>query len=271
MVNFEPKQPRGIKSVNAKAALQRQPRGIKEGGRFAPGGVTSETTVDLVEGDEVGYVPDGSKAFEERSQKAREDLIDPVTEFQADAPEQKNPKVAPIKLGGSVEYDSGSWQYPPAPRSVEQLVGFWSDCLISDAAIANVENADCTGRDFFEYEKELERWDDSQPTPTTRYRKKHPEEHALYVNELRERKAIVDKVQFGVGLIPRSELRDVVRIGAAWFQSIEAGESVRDDMYRTKFLLGTGEVVTTKQVLDRYRLNDIYDAFFSRVRYSRPD
>jgi hypothetical protein len=62
-----------------------------------------------------------------------------------------------------------------------------------------------------------------------------------------------------------------VRIGAAWLQSIEAGESVRDEMYRTEFVLGTGEVVTTKQVLDRYRLHEIYDAFFNRVRYSRPD
>ena len=297
MVTIDPKRPpKGIHPAVVKTTQQRQPRGTKDGGRFAPGGVSSESEVELVE-DQVGYEPDGSKAFEERSRKSTEKAVEPSDgsvplesdaaafekEFGARATEPDPwvkrepdvpvppPRPAPTKLGGAVEYAEGSWQYPPPPtRDIEKMAAYWSNVLIPDNALQNLENAD-RSRDFFLYEEELKKWDDAQPTPTTRYRKKHPDEYAKYVEESRARKAIVERVQFRLGLIPRTELRDVARLGAFWEQARGLGEESQARAASFRFVTGTEEVVSALDVVQKYRLWEISDAFFNQVRYSRPD
>ena len=101
--------------------------------------------------------------------------------------------------------------------------------------------------------------------------RKDPEKYARLRAEGDERRAMLEKLQLQQGLIPRIELRDVVRIGSLWFQAIDAGEEIRDQAWSTKFLLGTCEVASAGEIVTRYKLNDIYDAFFNRKRYSRPD
>ncbi len=268
MVNIDPKQPKGASPRKPMSFVRREPRGTKIGGRFADL-VSSETTVELG-GDEVaGYQPDGSAAFEERMRRSQENATEAVTEIVEPASSPRS-EDEPVVLSGAVEY-AESWQYPPVPKDIGSLVSYWSDVALPDSCLANIENADKTGRDFFEADEELKKWDREQPAPTTRYRKKHPVEYAAYVEEYNRRRAKVDAIKFNAGLIPRSELRDVARIGHLWFQSIDAGETMRDQAWVTKFRLGTGEVVTTKDIVQRYRLNDIYDAFFNRRRYQRLD
>jgi hypothetical protein len=78
-------------------------------------------------------------------------------------------------------------------------------------------------------------------------------------------------VQFSLGLISRTSLRQVARLGAFWEQASELGDDPRAKAYSTKFLLGTGDVTTAGDVVQKYRLWEISDAFFNRVRYSRSD
>ncbi len=298
MVTIDPKRPpKGM-------TQQRQPRGTKEGGRFAPGGVSSESEVELVE-DQVGYQPDGSKAFEERSRKSTDKATEPSPEstveissesvsLESDAvafekefgvratepdpwvkrsPDVEEPKPgpAPIKLGGAVEYAEGSWQYPPPPtRDIEKMAAYWSNVLIPDNALQNLENAD-RSRDFFLYEDEWRNWLNSNPSPSKRQRRKNPELFMARDVEVRARKAIVERVQFRLGLIPRTELRDVARLGAFWQQARGLGEESQARAASFRFVTGTGEVVSALDVVQKYRLWEISDAFFNQVRYSRPD
>jgi hypothetical protein len=273
MVNIEPKQPRGLKTVAVKTAVQRQPRGVKEGGRFAPE-VTCEATVDLVEGDEVESVPlsDGSKAFEERNKRSSEKAAEPVTEHVSAPPliDESHTTNEPIKLGGAIEYEE-SWTYPPAPtRDVEKMAHFWSTVLIPDGGLMNLENAD-RDRDFFTYEDEFRKWQNAGPAWTARRRKKYPDEWAKSSAESLARKAMVDKVRFSQGLIPRSELRDVARLGAFWEQASELDDESRAEAAATEFVTSSGEVLKPLDVVQKYRLWEISGAFFNRVRYSRPD
>jgi hypothetical protein len=266
MVNIEPKLiPKGTQAAATKTAVQRQPRGTKVGGRFAPE-VTSEAEVELLE--ESVPLSDGSKAFEERSKKTRDAVTEPVV---APEPVVEAPRTTsdPIKLGGAVEYEE-SWQYPPAPsRDIEKMAAYWSNVLIPDGALQNIENAD-RDRDFFAYEEEYANWVNAKPTPTTHYRKKHPEEYAKFAEESQARKAVVDKVQFHQGLIPRTELRDVARLGAFWIQASAVDDETRAKAASTEFVTSTGEVVSALDIVQKYRLREIEGAFFNRVRYSRP-
>ena len=301
MVTIDPKRPpKGIQPDVVKTTQQRQPRGTKDGGRFAPGGVSSESKVELVE-DQVGYEPDGSKAFEERSRKSVEKAAEPSPEsagepvsLESDAAafekefgaratepdpwvkrepdvEEPKPGPAPIKLGGAVEYED-SWQYPPAPTlDTAKMAAYWSNVLIPDNALQNIENAD-RSRDFFAYEEEFGKWRLSHSRHWARgYRKKDPDGYAALMTEYDARKAIVERVQFRLGLIPRTELRDVARLGAFWQQARGLGEESQARAASFRFVTGTGEVVSALDVVQKYRLWEISDAFFNQVRYSRPD
>lgn len=266
MVNIEPRLPKGVNSVAVKTAVQRQPRGTKVGGRFAPE-VTSEAEVELLE--ESVPLSDGSKALEERSKKTRDAVTEPVVvpEPAVEPPRTTN---APIKLGGAEEYEE-SWQYPPAPtRDVEVMAHFWSTVLIPDGGLANLENAD-RDRDFFTYEDEFRKWQNAGPAWTARRRKKYPDEWAKHSAESLARKAIVNQVQFSQGLIPRSELRSVARLGAFWEQASELDDETRAKAASMRFVTSSGEVVSALDVVIKYRLHEISDAFFNRVRYSKPD
>ena len=303
MVTIDPKRPpKGIQPAAVKPPMQRQPRGTKDGGRFAPGGVSSESEVELVE-DQVGYQPDGSSAFEERSRKSAEKATEPSSEsagelpsesvslesdavaFEKDfgvratapdprvkrAPDVPPPWQKPIRLGGAVEYAEGSWQYPPPPTlNTAKMSEYWSNVLIPDNALQNLENAD-RDRDFFLYEDEFNKWSGTQPSPTTRYRRKHPDEYAKYVEESRARKAIVERVQFHIGLIPRHELRDVARLAAFWEQARGLGEESVSRAAATEFVASSGEIVKPLDVVQKYRTWEISNALFNQVRYSRPD
>jgi hypothetical protein len=82
---------------------------------------------------------------------------------------------------------------------------------------------------------------------------------------------MVDKVRFSQGLIPRSELRDVARLGAFWEQASELDDESRAEAAATEFVTSSGEVLKPLDVVQKYRLWEISGAFFNRVRYSRPD
>jgi hypothetical protein len=298
MVTIDPKRPpKGIHPAVVKTTQQRQPRGTKDGGRFAPGGVSSESEVELVE-DQVGYEPDGSKAFEERSRKSTEKAVepsdgsvplesdaaafekefgvratepDPWVKRTDDVPSPASASPSPIKLGGAVEYAEGSWQYPPPPTlNTAKMAAYWSNVLIPDNALQNLENAD-RDRDFFAYEEEYRKWVSTKPSPTTRYRKKHPEGYAEFLKESLARKAIVDRVQFHLGLIPRHELRDVARLAAFWEQASGLGEESVARAAATEFVTSSGQILKPLDVVQKYRTWEISGALYNRVRYSRPD
>ena len=73
-------------------------------------------------------------------------------------------------------------------------------------------------------------------------------------------------------MLPRTEIREVTRIGAYCFQVADLGDDeLRAAAYSTKFEMGNGEIVTAGEIVGRYKLIEIYDAFFNRKRYSRPD
>ena len=279
---------------------RRHPKGDGDGGKFAPK-PSMESTVDLGE-DQVGYEPDGSKAFEERNKKpskvteqSTESTVESSSEsvpleldvvaFEKEfgvratapdprvkrAPDVPPPGQKPIKLGGAVEYAEGSWQYPPPPTlNTAKMAAYWSNVLIPDNALQNLENAD-RDRDFLLYEKEFDEWRSSQPSPTPRYRKKHPDEYAVYSTEYDVRQAIVERVQFHIGLIPRHELRDVARLCAFWEQARGLGEESVSRAAATEFVASSGEIVKPLDVVQKYRTWEISDALFNRVRYSRPD
>lgn len=305
MVTIGPKRPpKGIQPAAGKTTQPRQPRGTKDGGRFASGGVSSESEVELVEG-QVGYEPDGSKAFEERSRKSREKETEPPSEstvdrsggsvpLESDAAafeeefgvratepdpwlkrepdvEEPKPGPAPIKLGGAVEYAEGSWQYPPPPTlDTAKMAAYWSNVLILDNALQNLENAD-RDRDFFAYEEEWQNWLRSNPSPSQRQRRKNPEQYVARDAESQARKAIVERVRCRIGLIPRHELRDVARLAAFWEQASGLGEEAESRAAATKFVTSSGQIVKPLDVVVKYRTWEISDAFFNRVRYSRPD
>ena len=271
MVNLEPRLPKGVNPTMAKTAVPRQPRGNKDGGKFAPGRL-SESEVELVE--EAVPLSDGSKAFEERSKRASEKAAETVAEHVSaptviDEPRMTN---APIKLGGAVEYEDGSWNFPPPPTDdIEKMAAYWSNVLIPDSALQNLENGDCTGRDLFTYDEEHRKWINSGQPLSKRLQRKDPEQYAEIEAELKTRVETLRKVQFGLGLIPRSELRDVARLGAFWEQASELDDESRAEAAATEFVTSSGEVLKPLDVVQKYRLWEISGAFFNRVRYSRPD
>ncbi len=48
-------------------------------------------------------------------------------------------------------------------------------------------------------------------------------------------------------------------------------DELRAAAYSTKFEMGDGGIVTAGEIVGRYKLIEIHDAFFNRKRYSRPD
>ena len=79
------------------------------------------------------------------------------------------------------------------------------------------------------------------------------------------------RYNFGLGLIPRSELRSVARLGAFWEQASELDDETRAKAASMRFVTSSGEVVSALDVVIKYRLHEISDAFFNRVRYSKPE
>lgn len=278
-----------------KPNLPRQPRGTRAGGRFAQRKeVISEPSVDL--GAELAEL-DGSKVAEELARK-REEAITAAAKkvsnvetprdeaailegmeaslrgnlsddhfFESDAsrfaPEQK----PAIQLGGRLEMAGGSWQYPPSYSDVEQIVDHWARCILHDSALANVQNADRYGRDLTVYEAELEQWKRSQPTLTSRFIRKHPEETAAVQAEWKARKQYIDRIRYGIGLIELENLRDVTRLHAIWLQTFKMSSQVQTEVALREFVMTSGEVTTILDVEKKYRLSEISSAWFNREKF----
>lgn len=268
------KRPNGVQAFVSDREFRRKPRGTRDGGKFAGGRITSEPVIELVEEENgVGYEPDGSKAFEERSRRAD----DATTEFsvepdlEVDIPLATVIEVQPIVLGGSQEYDAGSWQYPPPWSDVDELAHFFATVEISDSAVANIEAADKTGRDIFAAEAAFNEWSRSQPGITRRYIKKHPKEAEEISAEFGRRSARLDKIRLEQGFIPRSELLDVCRLGGFIISCDGLDQDARVKARRMKFKTSSGEFVEAGDVWRKYELREIAEAFFNRVRYQRAD
>ncbi len=278
------KKTMGLVARDPKRTFSRRPRGTKEGGQFAGrSGIASETQVDLAEGELVSeWSPDGSAAFEERMRRREEERtkVTPPSDSAAakSVPddtydlESASSGVSAIRMGGAVEYAEGSWSFPPAPTTdIETMATYWGSCLIPDGALVNVEAADRWGRDVAVAEKEFDDWSRTKPGITKRFRKKNPEEAEALSAEYVQRNADLDKVRYHMGLIPRSELRDVVRLGAFWEQASGLDDESRGIAASRKFITSTGEEVSALDTYRKYRLWEISGAFFNRVRYERFD
>jgi hypothetical protein len=63
-----------------------------------------------------------------------------------------------------------------------------------------------------------------------------------------------------------SDLRDTVRIGAYWSQIGEQDEALGGEPGKIIFEMSDGERVTAPEIWERYRLWEIEDAWFGRVR-----
>ena len=271
------KTPKGIQALVSEKQFRRNPRGSRIGGRFAKV-VFSEPNIDLDEGEdaELAYQPDGSKAFEERSRRAAEAKAVQVSEtpsapIEDVAAAPARIEVEPIVLGGASQFDSGSWQYPLNSSNVDELAHFFATVEISDAAVANLENADRTGRDIIAAEAEYERWAATQPSITRRFEKKHPEEAAALSAEHVRRNGRLSKIRFEQGLIPRAELRDVARLGGLILSVDGLDMDARVKARRMKFRMGSGEIVEAGDIWTKYELREIDGAFFNRVKYQRAD
>lgn len=278
------KKTMGLVARDPKRTFSRRPRGTKEGGQFAGrSGIASETQVDLAEGELVSeWSPDGSAAFEERMRRREEERTKAAPSSDSSAAksvhddvddlESASGGVSAIRMGGAVEYAEGSWSFPPAPTTdIETMATYWGSCLIPDGALVNVEAADRWGRDVVVAEDEFRKWRAVQPTLTRRFKKNHPEEAAALSAEHLRRNADLDKVRYHTGLIPRSELRDVVRLGAFWLQASDLDDESRTIAASRKFITSTGEEVSALDTYRMYRLWEISGAFFNRVRYERFD
>lgn len=187
--------------------------------------------------------------------------------FESDAsrfaPEQK----PAIQLGGRLEMAGGSWQYPPSYSDVEQIVDHWARCVLHDSALTNVQNADRYGRDLTIYEDEFEKWERSQPTLTSRFIRKHPEESAAVKAEWKTRKQYIDRIRYGIGLIELENLRDVTRLHAIWLQTFKMSSQVQTEVALREFVMTSGEVTTILDVEKKYRLSEISSAWFNREKF----
>lgn len=275
------RKPMGLVARDPKRAFARQPRGTKEGGQFAGRRrIVSESQVELAEGETVseGWSPDGSAAFEERMRRhedERTNVTPPPAKTVPDDThdlESASSGVSAIRMGGAVEYAEGSWSFPPAPTTdIETMATYWGSCLIPDGALVNVEAADRWGRDVAVAEDEFRKWRVEQPTITRRFKRNHPDEAVALSAEHVRRNAELDKVRYHMGLIPRSELRDVVRLGAFWEQASDLDDDARAEAASVKFVTSTGEEVSALDTYRKYRLWEISAAFFNRVKYERFD
>jgi hypothetical protein len=267
----------GVQAFVSDREFRRKPRGTRDGGKFAAGRVSSEPAIELVEGESVGYEPDGSKAFEERSRRAdnatTDDVVEPSVEpdVEVDIPLATVIEVEPIALGGSAEFSEGTWQFPPPWSDVDELARFFATVEISDSSIANIEAADRTGRDILAAESAFSQWRVTQPTLTRRYEKKHPKESAAQMAEAGRRSARLDKIRFEQGFIPRSELRDVARLGGFIISCDGLDQDARVKARRMRFRLGSGDIVEAGDIWAKYELREIAEAFFNRVKYQRAD
>lgn len=273
------RKPMGLVARDPKRAFARQPRGTKEGGQFAGRRrIVSESQVELAEGETVseGWSPDGSTAFEERMRRhedERKNAAPAESDIESEAMGSDPRSDSVIRMGGAVEYAEGSWSFPPAPTSdIRTMATYWSTCLIPDSALANVEAADRWGRDVAVAEDEFRKWRVEQPTITRRFKRNHPDEAVALSAEYVRRNAELDKVRYHAGLIPRTELRDVVRLGAFWEQASDLDDDdARAEAASVKFVTSTGEEVSALDTYRKYRLWEISGAFFNRVKYERFD
>lgn len=272
-------------------------------GRFAPD-VGLESTVELVgesgvepAKDEVGYQPDGSKAFEERNRKSTEsagesrslesDAAAFEREFGVRATEpdpwvkrppdvstpEPAPRPAPIKLGGVKESHLGTWSYPPSVGiSTDEMAHFWATVKLHDSTISAIEVADRWGRST-----EGARQHDAQllnqlKKPlgwSSRQQRKDPEGYARdrALGESFKSRFKFERVQNHWGLIPNGEYRDVVRIGAYWAQIGFLDETRGGEPGRVLFEMSGGKKVTAPEIWNKYWLWEIEDAWFGRWKY----
>lgn len=287
----QPKKPNGLASRDQKRTLNRQPRGRKDGGRFADT-VFSEASVDLAEGESVSdeWSPDESSAFEERmrlrAEREAEDLARHPRGVEEDA-DQERPLVEedtnqecplveeeiaeapkprfPIKVGGVEESPLGSWNYPPSVGvGYEALAQFWATVKLNDSVISAIEIADHWGRDpdvALRHDEELEKQLQRPNGWSSRQRRKDPEgyekDRALRGSLDLEHDWIVAHA----GIIPQSKYRDITRIGAYWAQIGHLDETRGGEPGKVLFEMSSGERVTAPEIWDRYRLWEIEDAW----------
>jgi hypothetical protein len=244
MVTIDPNRPpKGTEPASVKTMLHRQPKGTRDGGKFSEK-VGFESEVDL-RGESVP-LPDGSNASE------------PVVEQPVI--EERAVEEPPVKLGGNTKFPDGTWEYPPSGMRLAEVARFWATTEIPDFLIRNIEAGD-KQRDFFVAKEPFDAWLRSQSWGSRR-KKKFPEEFAEYQKQYQRRKDILDRYEFHVGIIPKDELRDVTRIGHFWQYLNSSG--IREDVMDVRWQLRTGEVATTREIVDRYKLWEIQKAFFMK-------
>jgi hypothetical protein len=292
-------QPEPLGATPPERGIVRHPRGTPAGGRFAEKRIISEPDVDLEEAELAEL--DGSKAAEEMAKKRDEaiaarvgesaqpvDRVDPDAlaiealeaslrdsisddHFFDEGSALHNPSQKPaVHLGGRLEMASGSWQYPPSYTDVEQIVDHWARCILHDSSLAAVEMADKYGRiDYFpKYEAEFVAWQKDNPSMSARFRRKNPEVAEARGAEYREWNAYLDRIRYGIGLIPKPEIRDVTRLHAIWLQTMNLPTKDRLEVPLREFVMTSGEVTTILDVEKKYRLSEISPAWFNKVQYS---
>ena len=245
-----------------KPNLPRQPRGTRAGGRFAQRKeVISEPSVDL--GAELAEL-DGSKVAEELARK-REEAITAAAKKVSNVETPRDEAAILEGMEASLRGNLSDDHFFESDAS--RFVDHWARCILHDSALANVQNADRYGRDLTVYEAELEQWKRSQPTLTSRFIRKHPEETAAVQAEWKARKQYIDRIRYGIGLIELENLRDVTRLHAIWLQTFKMSSQVQTEVALREFVMTSGEVTTILDVEKKYRLSEISSAWFNREKF----
>lgn len=286
--------PRSTPSSSSGHDTPRRPRGSGAGGQFADR-VFSEPEI-VLGSDDVGEL-DGSKGQEEMARrrdealKIREQeeeqkrlaseqtvLADLEKSFSSGSDALEGPKIgstvndipSPIQLGGNVKFDEGTIEFPFLSNDLRAMANFFAHVEIPDHHLRNIENADCWGRDVERYQAEFDEWWRTMPTVSRRWLKKNGQ--AAYEAMLAERdarRAYVDQIRFGEGLVPRHELRDVARMSGFWVQARKLDETSRSRAAQMEFVTSDGRVLNGFSTYMHYRMFEIEDALFGQRKYPR--
>ena len=88
---------------------------------------------------------------------------------------------------------------------------------------------------------------------------------------IRELETEVEILRYNIGLIPRSELRDVVRLYAFHTQTFGLSTEEQVRASTMEFITSAGKITTSGDIARNYRMWEISPAFFNVKKYPRYD
>lgn len=142
--------------------------------------------------------------------------------------------------------DEGTFHYPPAPRTYDQLLKFWSNVEIPDESLTRFKRgyAENVGR---RVQDQVSRWEAENPQPTNQRRA---------VDWEQQRDRMQQELTDREPRLYATWVRPLVRLERMYAYSRSMHEPEQAKFLQTRYSLPVGPSGTVEELLDKFRVHE---------------